>query len=795
VSSPSLLDEVDWAQTPLGPREDWPERLVDLVHLITPARMPMMIWWGPDLVQVYNEAYALLSGTKHPGGLGQRAEVAWAEVWDDLGPLAKRVMTEAEPSFAEGRLLLIERHHYVEETYWTSSYSPITDGDSNVLGVLVASTDVTANVVGARRLETVRQLGTLSSSTTVGLEQTCKAAVAVLAANRQAIPFATMHVIEGGRARLAAGYGVGPGGALNPAEEFDLTDAPELANVVASQSRVLVTGLRERYGSGLSRLNPGPLGDAVPDAAMLLPVSVPGASGPVAVATLGVNPYRAVDDVYLAFFQLVARQLRVAVGDAVAYDQERQRAKELAEIDEDKTRFYQNVSHELRTPVTLVLGPLRSVLADPASLPFQHRQDLRSALRAAMRLRKLVDNMFQFSRAERDLEAYLEPVDLAALTTELAAMFRPVAVNAGLTLRLDVSLVTEAVETDREMWSEIVLNLMSNAIKFTQEGEIEVVLRPEFDRVVLEVRDTGVGIPQDQLTQVFERFAQVPGQSGRSAEGAGIGLALVRALAAALGGEASVESEVGKGSTFRVWIPAQAPSETPALVPAPARLERWSPAPYVSEAESWVGAEAQSSDGAPAVSLGRLLLVEDNLDMRGYLRRLLTDDGWTVIDVPTVDLALAVSPPPDIVVSDIMLPGRSGLDLVRLIRSDELTRRTPVILLTARYGSDAASEGLAAGADDYVVKPFDPTELLARIRTHFELFQLREFALSQAEERASNLQKALASNRQIGVAMGVLMARQNLTEEQAFAVLREASQRGNRKLRDIADEVVLTGQL
>jgi DNA-binding response OmpR family regulator len=313
-----------------------------------------------------------------------------------------------------------------------------------------------------------------------------------------------------------------------------------------------------------------------------------------------------------------------------------------------------------------------------------------------------------------------------------------------------------------------------------------------------------VGVPVAQQERIFDRFSQVPGRSGRSAEGAGIGLALVRGLAAAMGGSVAVTSTPGDGSTFRVALPRRSNWER--LMPPQAleRLGTSSPDAYLSEAASWVQDDGVHTTLAAAANntLGRLLLVEDNADMRGYLMRLLSDDGWHVDAVGSVDAALAIGAAPDIIVSDVMLPGLSGIDLVRMIRADEQRRRTPVILLTARFGADAATEGLDAGADDYIVKPFDANELLARVRVHHELSQLREFVLGQAEDRAThaedevgNLRHALGSNRQIGVAMGVLMARESLTEAQAFDRLRAASQHRNRKLRDVADEVVLTGRL
>jgi signal transduction histidine kinase/DNA-binding response OmpR family regulator len=793
-----LLRTTDWAHTPLGPANEWPEALIAAVRLMIPAQVPMLIWWGPQLIQIYNDAYAQLVGNKHPGAVAQPARECWAEAWEDLAPFACQVIRRGEAAFAEAKLLLLDRHGYLEETYWTSSYSPIRDAAGAVSGVLVASSDVTARVVGDRRLETVRQLGTVSAANIGGPEETCRAAVEVLSANRQAVPFAAIYLIEPDQshARLVASYGVRDGTPVSPAGTFVLDDNPALAKAVASGARGLMTGLRECVPA--DAFERGPLGDELPDAAMLLPVSISGQGRPIAVATLGVNPYRAIDDVYLTFFQLVARQLRVALSDATAFEAERLRSIALTELDEDKTRFYQNVSHELRTPLTLILGPLGAVLdEDEAGLSPRHRENLLAARRAALRLRKLVDGMLEFSRVDADeANAQLEPTDLALLTCDLASMFRSIVEHAGLEFIVDVSGVSDAVDVDREMWAEIVLNLLSNAVKFTQQGSISVRLRNEADRVELSVSDTGIGIPADQLPKVFDRFTQVPGRAGRSAEGAGIGLALVSALVSALGGEVSAESVIGEGTTFLIVLP-KASAPAPACDRVDSSLETLADA-YISEARSWVRSEPDTEPAAPAapaaVPLGRLLLVEDNADMRCYLHRLLTDDGWDVAAVATVEAALQVDPP-DIVVSDVMLPGASGVDLLRILRSDQSLHRIPVILLTARAGPDSAAEGLRWGADDYIVKPFEPTELLARVRVHHELTQLRDHALNEAENRETNLRRALASNRQIGVALGVLMAREMLTEAQAFERLRAVSQHENRKLRDVADDVVLMGSL
>lgn len=465
------------------------------------------------------------------------------------------------------------------------------------------------------------------------------------------------------------------------------------------------------------------------------------------------------------------------------------RADALAELDAAKTRFFQNISHEFRTPLTLMLGPLNDLLADSSvQLPATHRAGLAEARRAGQRLQVLVDALLDIARAESgELKIDPEPTDLAALTSDCASMFRSSVENAGLELVVDTPALPQPVLVDRERWVQIVSNLLSNAVKFTSTGTITVTLRASRERIDLTVADTGIGIPPDELEHVFTRFHQVP-DAGNQQEGAGIGLSLVRDLVRAHDGEVSVRSAFGEGSTFTVSIPRR--TATASARPLAAST---SAAVAAGRATPAAVGDQPVGDGIQ----GTILVVEDNTDLRNYICRLLTADGWTVHPVPDAESALqqAQTLQPDLVLSDIMLPGRTGLDLLRTVRAADDLHRLPVILLTARAGAEATVEGFSSGADDYIVKPFDRNELLARIRIHVELARLRDYALSQAENKVANLRTALSTNRQIGAAIGVIMATEKLTNEMAFERIREVSQRTHRKLRDVADEVLYTGRL
>jgi len=696
--------------------------------------------------------------------------------------------------------MFLKRHGYIEETYWTFSYSPIFNDANAVLGILVATADVTAPVVGERRLATVHELGTLSRAELHSLKDAAQAALAVMGRNRAAMPFAACYLRNGDELELAHAYGL-----VSGTEACALTVPCHASFPIAHVAR---TGSSEMFDLRPfvqpGDVAPSPLGPAVPTLAMLTPLTLSGQSDPVGVLMVGVNPYRGVDHVYRSFFELIGRQFSTLLTDSRAHEQQRRRTEMLVELHEAKTRFFQNVSHEFRTPLTLVLGALGGPSAESSpEAPVLVAEDIEAARRAAVRLDRLVDALLTFAQAEGGaLVAHRQPTEIAQLTQDCTSMFRSAVEQAGLTLTVDVPLTATVVDIDPEMWSRITLNLLSNAYKFTRTGSIEVRLSVSNNMAVLEVEDTGIGIEADALDRVFERFHQVPSAQARTGPGAGIGLALVADLVSAHDGRVTVDSKPGRGSVFTVSVPLSG-SSGPEV--APTLLSDRLRAQVVTDLASTNGgheetaclgeAQHESQDQAGSSSRRRVLLVEDNEDLRRYLVRLLREDGWEVTDAPDVETALAIGSKPDLVLSDIMMPGLDGMAFVRMLRANPDLNRTPVILLTARAGTESAAEGLRAGADDYIVKPFDPAELLARLAVHHELACLRNFALDEAENRSASLERALTSNRQIGAAVGILMAMHQLTSERAFALLREASNKSNRRLRDVADQVVLTGCL
>lgn len=791
-----MLDTREWDSTPLGSAAQWPEELRFAVTTVMPSGVPMMIWWGTDLIQIYNEAYVPLLGNKHPAAMGQPAEECWSEAWGSLRPSVQAVLATGRASFEDALPLWIDRHGFIEETHWSLSLSPIREhGTGDILGLLCATTEKTDDVITRRRLRSLRRLGEVSTSQ--GTVEASDAAMAAMAGADFDIRAMALYCAEepDSDPERIAWTGDFPDG--RPEEE--LAAIRSMVNACAAKGEPYeLDDTAAHDGNGSPRALREPADNTPGPSILCLPVN--SHHGELTAAlVLELSPHLPFNDQFRTYLDLIASQFHRIVVDTSTYDLEKSRRRKLAEMDEAKSRLFQNISHEFRTPLTMIHGPQQSLLrrAD-LNLTDAERADLVSAVRATERLQRLVDGLLEVARGQADrIVTNLEATDVPLLTEEGVAMFRSAAEDAGLELTLTVSDdFPTALLLDRELWMRILLNVVSNAVKYTETGSITVTLAYTQGHVELVVADTGVGIAEGDLPYIFDRFHQAQTRPVRGDAGSGIGLALVAELLRAVGGSATFESVSGAGTVATVRLPAD-PTTEDATAPSPA-TERLLASERAELEALTAPAEPDDPDLEPddgAEVRGRVLVVEDNDDLRRYVTRLLRAAGWGVTATDTAEAAQAAVAGHDVVLSDIMLPGMSGLDLVRWMRGEADVRWTPVLLLTARAGTESIVEGLIAGADDFVTKPFDPDELLARLATHMELALLRKVVLDEAEDRAANLQRAVSSNRLIGTALGIVMATRKMTAEQAFTVLREKSQTTNRKLRDVADEVVFTGAL
>jgi signal transduction histidine kinase/DNA-binding response OmpR family regulator len=728
---------LDWSRTSLGPVEHWPQSLRTSISTCLDCAFPIILWWGPEFTVLYNDEYRPMLGPKHPAALGRPGLKVWSEIADIIGPMLSQVYERGDATRSRDLLLHIDRG-YPEEAYFSFSYSPIHGEDGKVGGVFCPVIETTEKIIGERRLRTLRDLAA-SCKGAAREDSVYQAAGTVLAANAHDIPFALIYRIDdaGSQAQLKTVAGIHAATPASPGS-IDLrepgADPWSLLTVAESGQVSVIADLPTRFDA-----LPAGAWKRPPDHAVVLPVLLPGQDHPRAIVVAAVNPMRALDEDYRTFFGLIATQIGAALADAQALEAERRRVEALAQLDRAKTTFFSNVSHEFRTPLTLMIGPLQDLLdKGSGSLPAEAATAIDVAHRNGQRLLKLVNTLLDFSRIEAGrIDAAYEPTDLAAFTTDLASVFRSAIEKAGLTLVVECPPLPEPVYVDRDMWEKIVLNLLSNAFKFTFDGQIRVALDWRGDRVELRVSDTGVGIAVAELPRMFERFHRVKHARARTHEGTGIGLALVQELARLHGGMVSVSSEEGRGTTFVVAIRsgrAHLPAER---IGAARQLTSTSvgAVPYVEEALRWlpgddasreIGSDVEVAAAAGPAAAGRILVVDDNADMREYLMRIL-GQSYRVETAADGRAALAriEAAPPDLILTDVMMPELDGFGLLSAVRANETVQSVPVILLSARAGEEARIEGLHAGADDYLVKPFTARELLASVGSQLQLARLR----------------------------------------------------------------------
>lgn len=759
----ALMRSYDWTKTPFGSLEQWPQSLRSALSICLNSRFPIAIYWGPDCLLLYNDAWRPIVGNKHPWSLGCPGREVWPEIWNEIGPEFATVFTTGEGIFHSDELLAMHRFGYTEECFFDYTFNPIQGEGGVVDGILNVVSETTYRVLNDRRAQFLREVAS-GTGTAKTVEEACTLMTTVLRSAPADIPFSLLYLIdpEGKQARLWGGTESTADSPVAPrVVDLESEDDPKgwpIARVARTACSEVVNDLGRRFGVLRGSPCPEPYQEA-----MILPIATTG-QGKVCGVLIGVaSPRRRLDDNYRDFFVQVAGQIATVIANARAYEEERRRAEQLAELDRAKTVFFSNVSHEFRTPLTLMLGPVEDALRETQDT--QQRERLELVHRNALRLQKLVNTLLDFSRIEAGrIEAIYEPTDLARLTTELASVFRSAIERAGLRLVVDCPPLPEPVYVDREMWEKILLNLLSNAFKFTFVGEIAVVLRSYNGRIELEVRDTGTGIPTDELPHIFKRFHRVKGASGRSYEGSGIGLSLVQELVKLQGGMIEVSSEVDQGTCFTISIPtgyAHLPTER-LQTSRTLNSTAIGAASYVEEAWRWLPEEERVGIWKPgsieslltrsspppfpnpsSLACARILIADDNADIRNYLKHLLNQQYEVEVVGDGVAAWAAIrQQKPDLLLSDVMMPKMDGFELLQSLRSNPTTQAIPIILLSARAGEESRIEGLEAGADDYLTKPFSARELLARVEACLKLAQLRQEAAQKEQALRVEVQAA-----------------------------------------------------
>lgn len=743
------VEAFDWAKTPLGAIDGWSRSLASAVTLCLRSPFPMAIYWGRDLTCIYNDAERGVLGELHPRALGMPARELLRDSWEAVGPQLAAVTQRAEATWAEDRPLMFDRRGKVEVSYFTYAYSAIIDDDGTVGGVLLVSHETTARVLAERRMNAMRHLA-VQSLDAATVTDACTQCTRALAPSDDVL-LAVIYLLDDGdeRATCAAAAAAADARAALPATVTLRNAADELATLFAE----LATG---RTGG---RLVPLPLvmptladGRGNPEMAFVAPIPSETRDRPVGFLVAGVRNDLVFDQAYVDFLELAAMSAGRSIAAARSREAEQRRLAEIATFDRARSALFGNASHELRTPLALVIGHLEELIADP-QLPAPLADGVKVARRSAQRMLRLVDALLDFSRIEAgESIGDVRLLDAGRLTADVVAMFESAARRAGLRLTSDCPPRRTWAHVDPEAWERIVSNLVSNAVRFTSHGEVTVRTWTDGEDLCLTVQDTGVGIAREEQERIFSRFWQSTASRASGRAGSGIGLALVRELVDLHGGTVEVKSRPGRGTRMTVRIPraahdgggadprgadADGNGRRPAALLA-AEAEGWFDSPGPRSGASATERHEPATAGRPTDRPG-LLVVEDNGDMREYLRRLLAPE-FSIRFAGDEQEAhrLVTADPPSLVIGDVMMPNTDGLRLITRLRSAPGTQSLPIILLSARADAESTQHALDLGADDYIVKPFVASELVARVHATLENARRRTVvaaAQARAEER------------------------------------------------------------
>ncbi|MFZ1160799.1 SpoIIE family protein phosphatase [Mycobacterium sp.] len=711
--------EFDWTAHPLGSPQSWPVEVRAAVAMVLTSRFPIVLWLDTEeLFLIYNDAYISILGDRHPEALGQRGQYAWWDIWEPISPMLASVVATGEATWSYDLMLPMVTAGRRRERYFTFTYSPLIGDDGKTYGIFCPSFETTERVLSERRLHLLNAVASAVMDTNT-IDDAANAAVAVCAEQPADVPFVAAYIGDPATPDVTLRCATPSVMPLLPPTLAKLTRS-EAVPRTRSEMQVI-----EDVAARIDGIH-DVLADDCPDHALLLPLG----EGPVAGALLvGMNPLCPLNDQYVGFCQLLADQLSSAMASALSYEQQRQRADALAELDHAKTAFLTNVSHEFRTPLTLLLGPLDDALSESGPNTVLTDQ-LGTARRNAGRLQRLVDSLLDFSRIEAGrATAALVCTDVGALTSDIASSFSELCQRAGLELVVDCH--SALADVDPGMWETVVLNLLSNAVKYTLTGSITVTVHSDSTLCRMMIRDTGVGIAEADLKRLGERFFRADSAHGRSVEGTGIGLSLVSGLVELQHGTIEFASELGRGTTVTIGLPRSMDGKPVDHSPA-GLLE----SPYVVEAGEWVTSRPASTPDAASASDPRelVLIADDNADMRAHLERVLSAHWRTVVVADGQQgIEAARKLCPDAVVTDVMMPRMDGFEFVEAIRADPALAAIPVVMLSARAGAEAVSEGFSGGADDYLPKPFSSQDLIDRVAA-----RLSAAARERASRRSSD---------------------------------------------------------
>jgi signal transduction histidine kinase/CheY-like chemotaxis protein/HPt (histidine-containing phosphotransfer) domain-containing protein len=654
----------NWSTSPLGPVEHWSHSLKTLVGTVLASRYPMILSWGPQYTQIYNDGYSELIGRKHPDDLGADLRKSLEEGWDVLGPLVDSAIETGVATWIPALQLLLERHGYREESYFSVSHAPAMDDDGSKTGMLAICNEVTQQVIDERRLGLMRDIS-IESENHRDFETITARLLDVVSTNALDVPFISLFLNHDDDLRHAAGS--------NDAVLRDPSfwKSIGLCNGVASVLRIPAD----------ADFTGGPWGDAVQQA-IAQPLAPPNTSSPIGMIVYGVSPNRALDTTYRSFFDTLTRQIAVSIGNVIAYQQERERVFALQELDRVKTAFFNNMSHEMRTPLNAIVGGSTLLAGTPLdATQIEYMQMIQTS---SNHLLSIINDFLDYAKLDaRKVEYHQASFEIRTWLTDTIDLVSVRAQEKSLELRCHVDdSVPRFGMGDEGRLRQVVLNLLSNAVKFTHSGSVSIYASHSGETLCFQVSDTGEGIPPDRIESVFEAFSQA---TSSVSTGTGLGLSITRSLVEGMGGSVEVTSTLGAGSTFIVNIPV-ARTDTP---------------PVVAPTDDY---DTTFATRHPH----HILVAEDHPVNQKVITALLGRLGYSVdiADDGIQAVEMVLRNDYDLVLMDVQMPKLDGLTAARQI-ADALPapQRPRVVALTANARHEDREQALAAGMSGYMTKP------------------------------------------------------------------------------------------
>jgi PAS domain S-box-containing protein len=653
-----LLLATDWSATALGSMDGWPRSLRIAVSICLNSRFPMFVWWGSELINIYNDAYIPVLGQRHPEAFGQPARAMWTDIWDVIGPQADEVMLRGRATWNERVLLLMERNGFTEETYFTWSYSPVYGDDGAIGGLFCACSEETARVFAERERDRLVREAQDAARTLRAWFDSAPGFVALLRG-----PDHVFEMVNKAYYQLVGHRKIEGRPLMQALPELAQQGYRELLDQVYATGQSFVgRGMRIQ----LQTEHGGPLDERFVDFVYQ----------PVLDGTGGVSGI---------------------FGQGHDVTEQVRNARALEEADQRKNEFLATLAHELRNP----LAPIRqAALIAKSARDDAPRQAwaLDVIVRQVGHMALLLDDLLDISRISRGaLELRLEQVELQRVVEAAVETARPLIEEKRHALHVRLPDAAVRLRADPVRLAQVLSNLLSNAAKYTDPGgRIEVEGELDAGEVVLRVRDNGIGLSPADREQIFQMFSQVSAALHRSEGGLGIGLALTRALLQLHGGRIAVASAgPGQGSEFTVRLPRGSAAE---------------------EAESTAAA---GGDIAPAGAARQVLVADDNADALETMATLLELEGHQVHTAPdgVRAFAQAESLRPEVIILDIGMPGLNGYEVAERVRASDWGQRPVLVALTGWGQTQDQERARAAGFDHHCTKPVDIDQLLALVNT------------------------------------------------------------------------------